>query len=348
MATPISSKSRKTATPTPSKGKEEERGASKKEAVKKDIAVKKGPAIKKPAPKKPKPKWVGWVQLSAKDEENYKKKVNAEFTMEDGVQGKRTRTSRVAAEDIETGSSRLRARSISGDKKVVVKTDSDDEEEIDEDDIVDLEKEEEEEEAFGNEDASSSEDALMYNEASLDGSASNEVESVEEDSMEIDEESQHDDGGSVNYLSDPPFDNNEDDPDASSAELGENSSAAGQSPGNVESGSDESDSPRSPAASSSSDAELPPSSDSPLEETAAQQGQASPASPPSEDSMEVDAEDEGHEGQVPVTVHPAVESDNYAALYQHKGNYWGEHPESAIRSTLPRLGWVFPKSGWSL
>lgn len=353
VATPISSKSRKATTPTPSKGKGQEPGTSKKGVLKKGVAVKKGPAVKKPAREKPKPKWVGWIELSSSEEEDYKKKVNAKFTMEDSVQGKRTRASEVAAEESETGSHRPRTRSGPEQKiNQQADADSDDEEETNEEDYVYQEKEEESEEkasgnegASMNEDASSSEDALMYKEASLDDDALNEEESVEvdeplsqddeEDSMEIDEESQNEDEGSANHLSDPPLDISDDNSDASSTDLGEDGSPA---PRPVESGVDEADSPSSPAASSSSDAELQPTtpvsptSDRPLEETAAQRDQASSASPTSEDSMEVD------EGHVAVTVHPAIESNNYAALYQHKGNYWGEHPESAIRSTLPRLG----------
>ena len=350
-ATPNSSKSRKAATSTPSKGKGQESGATKKEVVKK------GPAIKKP-----KPRWVGWVQLSANEEEDYKRKVNAKFTMEDGVQGKRTRASKVAAEENETGSHRLRTRSIpeqKTNKQADVDSDSDDEEATNEDKYLYNEEEEEEEkhasaveEASENEDASSSEDASMYNKASINDDASVHEEAPvrddeplsqdeEEDSMEIDEESPNEEEDSVDKLSDHAFELDEEHSDVS-ADLGEHGSAAGQLPGNVdESGSDEVDSPSSSAASSSSHSEVQPTipssptSDSPLDATAAQQGHASPASPTSEDSMEVDAEDEDH---VVVTVHPAVESNNYAALYQHKGNYWGEHPESAIRSTLPRLG----------
>ena len=48
-------------------------------------------------------------------------------------------------------------------------------------------------------------------------------------------------------------------------------------------------------------------------------------------------EEEGHEVPELDPAPRAVESNNSALLYQRQGNCWGDFPESAIRSTLPRL-----------
>lgn len=63
-----------------------------------------------------------------------------------------------------------------------------------------------------------------------------------------------------------------------------------------------------------------------------------------DDGMDLDSENGDSEvqilegGQGPVSAAPAVESSDIATLYQRQGNRWGEFPESAERSTLPRLG----------
>ena len=60
-----------------------------------------------------------------------------------------------------------------------------------------------------------------------------------------------------------------------------------------------------------------------------------PATGHEEDAMDISADDDVQEVQASLTATPIVD---YASLYQNQGNRWGEFRESAIRSTLPRLG----------
>lgn len=115
-----------TTTPTTSKDKAQKQEANTKNEDGK--SVKKGVAMKKPAQKKPKPKWQGWVELPSDEEEEMKRKIDAEWGMEDAVVGKRRRSVRHAAEETETSSHGLRPR-VGGlrprvEKKEVAKTDS--------------------------------------------------------------------------------------------------------------------------------------------------------------------------------------------------------------------------------
>ena len=147
-----------TATPVPAKDKAQTKEADTQNEDGK--VVKKGVAIKKPTPKKPKPKFQGWEELPSDEEEEFKRKVDAQWAMEDAVVGKRKRSSRLAAEENQTNSHGLRPR-VGGlrprvEKTEVVKTDSSEssvgKESSDEDGSVYEEEVEEEEDEDEDED----------------------------------------------------------------------------------------------------------------------------------------------------------------------------------------------------
>ena len=150
-----------TATPAPAKNKAQKQEVDTKNENRK--AVKKGVAMKKPAQKKTTQKWQGWVELPSDEEEELKRKIDAEWAMENGVTGKRRRYSRLAAEENETSSYGLRPRV---GKKEVVKTDST----------------ESSENSIENE--SSDEDESVYQEEVEDEEDEDEDENEEESSVE--------------------------------------------------------------------------------------------------------------------------------------------------------------------
>ncbi|KAF6222008.1 hypothetical protein HO133_001976 [Letharia lupina] len=360
-ASPLLPTSGKAVTPTSSKAKEPVPEVKEKGTVKKGIAVKdpvaeeakgqeaettngkiskKGIATKKAASERAKPRWIGWVEMSSDGEEDYKKKVNAKFLMEDGVKGKRTRGSKASPEEDETGPRRFRTRSRPGRKaKNVVETDSDEEEGSERMDSVyqkheeeeEEEEEEDQEETSGSEDGSMHEEAPVNKDAPVKNDASVFQEDDEEDTMEIDQESEKEDQGSA----DEPSDTDGEDSDVSPPARRERESGA---PGPVrKGGGNGADGPSqrtatcAPAARSDTPSRFP---------TSDRTGGMVAASPTGDDAMDLDEGGEGHGshgGRMAVTVSPAVESNDYAARYQRQGNCWGEFPESAIRSTLPRL-----------
>lgn len=354
-ASPLLPTSGKAVTPTSSKAKEPVPEVKEKGTVKKGIAVKdpvaeeakgqeaettngkiskKGIATKKAASERAKPRWIGWVEMSSDGEEDYKKKVNAKFLMEDGVKGKRTRGSKASPEEDETGPRRFRTRSRPGRKaKNVVETDSDEEEGSERMDSVYQKHEEEEcgDETSSPEDGSMHEEAPVNKDAPVKNDASVFQEDDEEDTMEIDQESEKEDQGSA----DEPSDTDGEDSDVSPPARRERESGA---PGPVrKGGGNGADGPSqrtatcAPAARSDTPSRFP---------TSDRTGGMVAASPTGDDAMDLDEGGEGHGshgGRMAVTVSPAVESNDYAARYQRQGNCWGEFPESAIRSTLPRL-----------
>ena len=388
------------AAPTSSKDKEQDKGT-----------VKKGIAVKKPVPEKPKPKWPGWIELPSDEEEEYKKNVNARFRMEDGVSGKRRRSSKAVPEEKETGSRRLRARSRPGAQ--VTKQVNTDSEEEDEDEEVDSEEslyQEEDYEEEGEDDEEAEEEPVSEGssdrgKACLSEEISDEHEYFE-DTMEVDE----DDKDSLDELFEGSPDVDEElfvsqDPlpteanlsgdamgDASEDEEEEEENLPSEalneyleSPMDVE--PDEDDSVEASSSSSNisehvedeeyvdDDTSSPSPQPPPKVYYARKRGQRSSPSPEStpptspagpstasssheevlitheqivlsddDDSMDLDSEYGDPEveilegGQGPVSVAPVVESSDIATLYQRQGNRWGEFPESAERSTLPRLG----------
>lgn len=355
-ASPLVPTSGKAVASTSSKAREQVPKVQEKGTVKKGIAVKdpvaekakgqeeettngkiskKGIATKKAASGKAKPKWIGWVEMSSDGEEDYKKKVNAKFLMEDGVKGKRTRGSKASPEENEPGQRRLRTRSRPGRKaKNVVETDSDEEEESERMDSVyqkhDEEEEEEGDETSSPEDGSMDEEAPFNKDAPVKNDASV-FQDDEDDTMEIDQESEKEDQGSA----DGPSDTDGEDSDVSPPARRERESRAPgpvcNGVGNGADGASQRTATCAPAARSNTPSRFA---------TSDRSGGMAASSPTGDDAMDLDGGGEGdgsHGGRMAGTVSPAVESNDYAARYQRQGNCWGEFPESAIRSTLPRL-----------
>lgn len=347
----------------PLSSKEKEHGSETKNGK----IAKKGLAIKKPATQKEKPKWKGYVEVSSDGEEEYKKKVEAGWKVEDGILGKRTRGSKAVADEDEPRSRRLRTRLRPAEKRKVIETDSEEDEETDSEKSLYQEKEEEmddeEEEEQEEEEEEEEEAESVHEKASVEDEVSDDDEESQ-DSMEVDDRADHADEDSADEPSNSPSGSEKDShysPDPAQArstfsreDEGKDSEIVvddlddsmddmqiGQGESVEASGSDVSE---YFSASSKTHAVSPngvdASNSSPEHAPATSPAGSSPASPReytsiSDDSMETDQDDEG---RVSATVIPAVESSNYAALYQHQWNYWGEYPESAVRSTLPRLG----------
>ena len=83
------------------------------ETNKEKDAAKKGVAVKKRGEKKAKPKWIGWTELSSDGEQEFKKNVDAQWDVEEGLAGRRRRDSKAVAEETELSPRALRARSRS-------------------------------------------------------------------------------------------------------------------------------------------------------------------------------------------------------------------------------------------
>ena len=330
--------------------------------TRRNSTAKKGVAVRRPVPDSPKPKWKGWQSMASDEEEDFKKNVDAQWA-EDGVDGKRRRSSKAVSEEIESGPRRLRTRSIP-DSSVTQKTSSDSsssssadsKESIYQDEENENENEEEEEEEPTSEDSS---DREMLPDASEEHKGWG-------DNMDVDDANDHADKDS----SDEPF-------EGFSNVDGETAVSPSQIPpatpmetefdhndGVEPSGSDHSDSSRN---SSPSPPTTPPrvfyarKRGQPVSLSPDSTPRASPAASPAAshisvsssldqvsisdgDGMDIDNDDDSPDVQIlegsqaPVAVTPAVESDDIATRYQRQGNRWGEAPESAVRSTLPRLG----------
>lgn len=328
-----------TDTPASSEEKEHE------PAAKKTDMVKKGVAVKKPVAEKAKPKWIGWVEMSSDAEEDYKKKVDETFRIEERVQGRRTRASKAAAAGDEAGPRMLRTRSRPGARKIVVETDSEEEEE--EPSLHEKESSTEE----SSDDYEDPEDTMEMDEGAdsiQKHSAENLSDSEDSPAPEQTTPSGYDEESDSEFVAedfeDSTYGRDTSEQDSedleNSMEVDQNESESESDPCNNSTDQDDDDAwtPSQTPAKTSHPIDLTAASSPSPESTPA----TNPASPglSSEDSMDVD---EGHEVQdqqdrVFATVIPAVESHNYAALYQHQGNYWGKFPESAVRSTLPRLG----------
>lgn len=187
VASPSSSNEKKIA---PRSGPSNTTAISAKEA-------KKGIAIKKHNPVKPKPEWKGWQRMASDEEENFKKEVDAKFKMEDGVSGRLRRASKVVAEEIESGSRRLRTRSNPNAQVTKkVNTDSDEEEEADSEESVYNEEENEEEGEDEEAGEPVSEDSSDHENVSVNEEASYEHDHFE-DHMDLDDGTDHDDKDSL-------------------------------------------------------------------------------------------------------------------------------------------------------
>ena len=271
--------------------------------IKKKEEANKGVATKKPAPDKPKPRWVGWVELSSDGEEEFKRKVDAKWSVEDDVVRKRRRTSKAMAEENGNSTRRLEFSSRAKGKKRAVETESDEEKETDGKASIYQEEEEEEEEEI--------EEQEHEREHNQDDP---------QDSMDMEYQDE-----SIEAHVSNPSDGSESD------ESDDFVSAVSRISANTSEGSERLHSLNPPPESASS---IDPSSASALSSGL----QVSEPRVGRENTMDVDAENDGHEDQGLGTVSPAAESSDFVALYQRQGNCWGEFPESAIRSTLRRLG----------
>ncbi|KAM0800209.1 hypothetical protein BDR22DRAFT_889576 [Usnea florida] len=202
-----------TAPPTPAKNKAQKQEANTKNED--GNPVKKGVAIKKPMQKKPKPKFKGWVELPSDEEEELKRKVDAEWAMENVVTGQRRRSSRLAAEENETSWYGLRPR-VGGlrprvEKKEIVKTDSSEssvgKENSDEDESVYEEEVEEDEDENEDEDEDEDEEeSSVERKKSVTGNTSNDSSpdtNMEEDEDEGQFDYQEEEDDSDNYEGNP-------------------------------------------------------------------------------------------------------------------------------------------------
>ncbi len=286
------------------KGKEDRPEANNK------LTAKKGIAVKKPVPETSKPKWKGWQELPSDDEEEFKKQVEAKWT-EDIVEGKRTRTSKALAEEPSRGPRRFRGPSGAGETKNEVNNESDQGEDTDDGHSVYQQEEQKEEEAKDDEELEEEENS------SIDDASSDSHEDSD-DSMDVDEPTDH----SEDWDGSMDMDLDQDDSVEAS------SSSSRLSVLSLDSGAAESSSLPQELPSATSPAG--PSAESPQEYIIISD----------DDDMDVEVQDEAqdHQGRGFGPVAHAVERNNHAALYPQRGNGWGYFRESAIRSTLPRLG----------
>ncbi len=308
--------------------------------AKKGTATKK-PAAQKPTPEKPartpKPKqrWLGWMEMSSDGEEEFKKAVDAQWSVDDSVIGKPRRASKATLDE---GSPEVASSPRVRGKKLVVE-DSEEEEEEHEQEHEEAAEQENDEEADSiksayqeGEDEEDIEDSAMhiYHEDEEDSnqaatSSSDEASpspdpSIEDDgplsdqdssdAMSIDEESSDEDTDHTAQIPNPP--SRTDDEDSDDSVVANSADVATRLSDKVNS----SNQPRSRAGSPS----------------ALSYHSASSAS---DDSMEIDADPQHQGNQHPRAPTPAAEPNNLFPRYQRP---WVEYPESAIRSTLPRLG----------
>lgn len=306
----------------------------------KEVA-KKGVAVKRPAAPKPKPRWVGWVELSSEGEEDFKTRVDAQWSVDNVISGKRRRASKAVGEDTETGSPTFRRNSR---RKRIVERDSDEEEGesvYQEKDQQQHQQQEEEEEEEG---------APVHRKASVTEFLSGDSDDSEY-AMDVDAGADDGDEDSADELSDPhsnsweerhilPVQIRAD----STSHRDRKTQVSEREPEDLEDSKDMEYQDKSLEASSShasdvseyvdaneyiDDNEVSGASRAHVNASPDREVAVSPVTQVSEPAIR--REEDGHE--VPRT----VESNNSAPLYQRQGNCWGDFPESAIRSTLPRL-----------
>lgn len=315
--------------------------------IKEKEMANKGVAVRKPAAKKPKPKWVGWVELTSDGEEDFKKKVDAQWSMEDAVIGKRTRGSKAMDEDNETSSRTLRRRSRLRRNRQIVRTDSD-EEQGESSYRQDQQEEEKTVDSNDSEDTMEMDEGAKYaDKDSADGPSDPSTISREErqsspDPVRRDSTSDRDGGkkfidvetedleDSMNMgFQDENPETNGSDPSEGSEHVDDNNSSASTEIRAIASNvREEANATSPPPVSLLANNPAGPSAVSPILQV------SEPATRP-EDAIEVDAENEGFEDEVSVIIPPIVD---FATVYKRQGNSWGGFPESATRSTLPRLG----------
>ena len=255
--------------------------------TKKKEVAKKGVAVKKPAEKKPKPKWVGWVELSSDGEEDFNNKVDAQWSVEDDVVGKRRRSSKAVAEENEPSSRGLRTRSKPQQR---VSEQVHDEENDEDEGIV--------------EEVDSEESIYQEKESTF---LNGREESEEFLDQEDEEEAPPRTKSSVIYIS------------TYDSEDSEDIMEVAQRPNNTDNPTSVSTPPESAPANKSTGT----SGVSPILE-------ASVSAIQDQDAMD----DDTHNDVEELLTAPIVD---FATIYKRQGNCWGEFPESAVRSTLPRL-----------
>lgn len=312
----------------------------------------KGVAVKKPAAKKPKAKWIGWVEMTSDGEEEFKKTVDAQWSVEDAVLGKRTRASKAMGEDNETGS-RMSGRNL---RRKIIKTDSD-------------------ESIYQEEDKEKEEVRVQMRASAIEIQSNDSNDS--EDTMDLDEGARHADKDSADELIDPSTNSGEkrqfspglvrrdstsnragqkkvievetedledsmdmsfqdEDPEIGGSDPSDgseyvddkNSSASTEILVTTSTSREVIDSQGPPPQSSQATDQTGPSISSPIL-------QVSEPAARHEGALDISAENEGLGNQDESITTPAVD---FATLYKRQGNCWGEFPESAIRSTLLRLG----------
>ena len=306
--------------------------------------AKKGVAVKKRAETKPKPKWIGWVELSSDGEQEFKKKVNAQWDVEDDLVGKPRRGSRAIIQETELSPRALRARSRP--EQQINKRARDEDEDEGED------REAESDESLHQEnpqdtpihqrasspvnissnDSEDSEEAPVRRRAPVIYISSNDSNDSE-DTMDVDQEPTSIETHSSNEdpARQPETEDTEDPTDMEYEDAMEYQ--------------DEEPQANPPAGPEYMD-DAHPSSGSIHNPTNALHGRevAGSQSPPpesslpaigDEDAMDVRADDDGVQ-EVLLASNPTV--DDFSLRYQRQDNRWGEFHESAIRSTLPRLG----------
>ena len=308
----------------------------------KEVA-KKGVAVKRPAAPKPKPRWVGWVELSPEGEEDFKKRVDAQWRIDDMSSGMRRRASKSVGEDTETGSRTLRRTSRVGGRKRIVKTDSDEEGKS-----VYQEKAQQQQQQ---------QQAPVHGEASVIDILSGDSDDSEF-ATDLDTGADDADEDSANELSDPHSDSQEEryiPPDQiradSTSHRDRKTRVSEAEPEDLEDSMDLKYQDKSLEASSSHPSDVSEyvdaneyiedneASEVPRTHVSGSYGREVTVSPVAQvserasrraDTINVDAENHGHEVQ-------ELNANNRVPLYQRQGNCWGDFPESAIRSTLPRL-----------
>ena len=348
---PLAPKRERADEPASPRGREQEQEQQPVLGTRKKEVAKKGVAVKSLAAPKPKPRWVGWVELSSEVEEDFKMRVDAQWSVDNVISGNRRRASKAVGEDTETGSRTLRRHSRVGGRKRVVETDSDeegvtvyqekDQQQRQQEDEDEEEEEEEEEEASVHRKASvidmlsgDSDDS----EYAMDVDAG--ADDADEDSTDEPSDALSDSGnerhGSPDLVRTVTAVEPEDLEDSMDIEYQDRSFEANSShtsdvseyvDANEYMDDNEASEPFRTQANDSHDGEMAVSPIIQISERATRRA----------DTIDVDAVNEDHEVQGLDHAPRAVESSNCAPLYQRQGNCWGDFPESAIRSTLPRL-----------
>lgn len=341
--------------------------------IKEKEMANKGVAVRKPAAKKPKPKWVGWVELTSDGEEDFKKKVDAQWSMEDSVIGKRTRGSKAMDEDNETSSRTLRRQSRLRRNRQIVRTDSDEEqgessyrqdqqEAADSQESVHDEKEKQEVRVqrrasiieIPSDVSNDSEDIMGVNQGPnpVESRKSDEHSDPLSDSREERQDYQglvqaefptgrRDRGNASDFEAEDPED---------TMNMGYQDGipiVGGSHPSDgSEYGNDDNSSTLTKIRTIATnvrevaDSTSPPPVSLPANHLAGPSAVSpilqvsGPATRP-EDALDISEDKEDHGEQVSETTTPVVD---FAVLYKRQGNRWGEFSESTIRTTLPRLG----------